>query len=169
MCGRGESNPQGPKPGGFSYLLRLSPPPPGMPARFGVWTIPSPCPEVSSGVRCCPSSLYTFPELAPGLARDSHLTGFPEFGQFYFASFLASTQVGLSPLRLPVPPRPHGDGNDRGSTIEAQGGRCKGRRLKGDRTGQRSIRLSRAYRAIYEIKGDIAAFVSVEDVSKHRY
>ena len=41
--------------------------------------------------------------------------------------------------------------------------------LKGDRAGQRSIRLSRAYRAIYEIKGDIAAFVSVEDVSKHRY
>ena len=41
--------------------------------------------------------------------------------------------------------------------------------LKGDRIGQRSIRLSRAYRAIYEIKGDIAAFVSIEEVSKHRY
>lgn len=41
--------------------------------------------------------------------------------------------------------------------------------LKGDRIGQRSIRLSRAYRAIYEIKGDTAAFVSVEEVSKHRY
>jgi len=35
--------------------------------------------------------------------------------------------------------------------------------------GQRSIRLSRAYRAIYEIQGDTAAFVSVEEVSKHRY
>jgi proteic killer suppression protein len=41
--------------------------------------------------------------------------------------------------------------------------------LKGDRIGQRSIRLSRAYRAIYEIQGDTAAFVSVEEVSKHRY
>lgn len=41
--------------------------------------------------------------------------------------------------------------------------------LKGDRIGQRSIRLSHAYRAIYEIKGDAAAFVSVEEVSKHRY
>jgi proteic killer suppression protein len=41
--------------------------------------------------------------------------------------------------------------------------------LKGDRIGQRSIRLSRAYRAIYEIKGDTAAFVSVEEVSKHRF
>ncbi len=41
--------------------------------------------------------------------------------------------------------------------------------LKGDRSGQRSIRLSRAYRAIYEIKEDTARFVSVEEVSKHEY
>ncbi len=61
-------------------------------------------------LRCCPSSLYTFPAgtFRPGLARDCHVTGFPEFGQFCIASFQASTQVSLSPLRLPVPPRPHG-------------------------------------------------------------
>ena len=41
--------------------------------------------------------------------------------------------------------------------------------LKGDRAGQRSIRLSRAYRAIYEIKADTAKFVSVEEVNKHDY
>lgn len=41
--------------------------------------------------------------------------------------------------------------------------------LKGDRTRQRSMRLSRAYRAIYEIKQDTAKFVSVEEVSKHDY
>jgi hypothetical protein len=41
-----------------------------------------------------------------GLARDRHLTGFPEFEQFCIAGFPASTQSGLSPLRLPVPPRP---------------------------------------------------------------
>ena len=41
--------------------------------------------------------------------------------------------------------------------------------LKGDRAGQRSIRLSRAYRAIYEIEQDVAQFVSVEEVSKHDY
>jgi proteic killer suppression protein len=41
--------------------------------------------------------------------------------------------------------------------------------LRGDRTGQRSIRLSRAYRAIYEVKQDTARFVSVEEVSKHAY
>jgi proteic killer suppression protein len=41
--------------------------------------------------------------------------------------------------------------------------------LQRDRFGQRSIRLSRAYRAIYELKGDTAAFVSIEEVSKHQY
>jgi len=41
--------------------------------------------------------------------------------------------------------------------------------LKGNRAGQRSIRLSRAYRAIYEIKKDTIEFVSVEEVSKHDY
>lgn len=41
--------------------------------------------------------------------------------------------------------------------------------LKGDRAGQRSIRLSRSYRAIYEVKKDTATFVSVEAVSKHEY
>lgn len=41
--------------------------------------------------------------------------------------------------------------------------------LKGDRAGQRSIRLSHAYRAIYEIKEGTARFVSVEQVSKHKY
>jgi proteic killer suppression protein len=35
--------------------------------------------------------------------------------------------------------------------------------------GERSIRLTRAYRAIYEIKQDTARFVSVEEVSKHEY
>jgi proteic killer suppression protein len=41
--------------------------------------------------------------------------------------------------------------------------------LKGDRFGQRSIRLSRSYRAIYEIKRDTVEFVSVEEVSHHEY
>jgi len=41
--------------------------------------------------------------------------------------------------------------------------------LKGDRSGQRSIRLSRAYRATYEIKQGTARFVSIKEVSKHEY
>ena len=63
-CGRRESNPHGPcGPTDFRTRLRLSPPSPKRrrhPVRFGVWTIPSPCPALTGG-RCCPSSLYTFP------------------------------------------------------------------------------------------------------------
>ena len=40
----------------------------------------------------------------------------------------------------------------------------------GKRLGQRSIRLSRAYRAIYRVcKDDSIEFVSVEEISKHAY
>ena len=42
--------------------------------------------------------------------------------------------------------------------------------LKGERRGQRSIRLSRSYRAIYEIRKDGSIeFVSIEEVTKHEY
>ena len=42
--------------------------------------------------------------------------------------------------------------------------------LKGPRAGQRSIRLSRGYRAIYIIKKDGSVeFVSVEEVNLHNY
>jgi len=41
--------------------------------------------------------------------------------------------------------------------------------LKGARKGQRSIRLNRAYRAIYVEVHGAAEFVRVEEVSKHRY
>jgi toxin HigB-1 len=41
--------------------------------------------------------------------------------------------------------------------------------LKGSRQGQRSIRLSRSYRAIYVIKKDSVEFVFVEEVHKHDY
>jgi len=41
--------------------------------------------------------------------------------------------------------------------------------LKGDRLGQRSIRLSRSYRAIYRIIKERVIFVLVEEVSHHVY
>ncbi len=42
--------------------------------------------------------------------------------------------------------------------------------LHGERHGQRSVRLSRSYRAVYVVKGQGAAeFVSIEEVSKHAY
>jgi proteic killer suppression protein len=42
--------------------------------------------------------------------------------------------------------------------------------LKGDRAGQRSIRLNKAYRAIYVIKADGSIeFVEILEVNKHEY
>ena len=41
--------------------------------------------------------------------------------------------------------------------------------LRGKRQGQRSIRLSRSYRAIYTIKKDSIEFVLIEEVNKHEY
>lgn len=42
--------------------------------------------------------------------------------------------------------------------------------LRGQRIGQRSIRLSRAYRAIYERRSDgTVDFVEIREVNKHDY
>ena len=42
--------------------------------------------------------------------------------------------------------------------------------LKGKRKGQRSIRLSKSYRAIYELlKDGSIEFVEVQEVNKHEY
>jgi len=42
--------------------------------------------------------------------------------------------------------------------------------LHGNRQGQRSIRLSRTYRAIYQMRKDgCIEFVSIEEISKHAY
>src|SRR5437870_4638026 len=80
--------------------------------RNGVWGLDYPftVPGLVPGVRCCPSSLYTFPASFSrawlGIAISQ---GSPNFEQFCIAGFPASTQVSrLSPMRLPIPPRPHG-------------------------------------------------------------
>lgn len=41
--------------------------------------------------------------------------------------------------------------------------------LKGARAGQRSIRLNDSYRAIYVIRKDEVEFVSVEEITNHKY
>jgi proteic killer suppression protein len=42
--------------------------------------------------------------------------------------------------------------------------------LHGERQGQRSIRLSRSYRAIYVVKSEgVAQFVLIEEITKHAY
>lgn len=41
--------------------------------------------------------------------------------------------------------------------------------LKGKRKGQRSIRLNKAYRAIYTVEHDRIEFVLIQEVNKHEY
>lgn len=41
--------------------------------------------------------------------------------------------------------------------------------LKGDRRGQRSIRLSIHYRAIYEIHENAPELIEIQEVTKHQY
>lgn len=41
--------------------------------------------------------------------------------------------------------------------------------LRGRREGQRSIRLNKAYRAIYVIKDGAISFVEIQEVNKHDY
>jgi len=94
---------------GFSCPLRLSPPPLDC---SKVWGLDYPFTVSRIGFRFSGAArLVSTPSrpFRPGLARDRHFTGFPDFGQFCIAGFPASTQVSrLSPMRLPIPPRPHG-------------------------------------------------------------
>jgi len=104
-CGRWELNPYGPlSPADFHAGCGFRRPDdaPWCSVRFAVWTIPSPSPRRFRGLRCCPSSLYTFPtEISVQAWLGIAISGFPEFGQFCIAGFPASTQVFLSPLRMP--------------------------------------------------------------------
>src|SRR5213593_1789455 len=106
QCGRRDSNPHE-RLSSTDFLTGYGFRRPGALAGFAVWTIPSPCPA-EPGLGAAPSSLYTFPAgtLRPGLARDRHVTGFPEFGQFCIAGFPASTQVSLKSAASAIPPRP---------------------------------------------------------------
>jgi hypothetical protein len=70
-----------------------------------VWTIPSPCPGFGPGVRCCPSSLYTFP--LPGLARDCHREVSPSLGSSASAVSRGALKAFKS-VASAIPPRPRG-------------------------------------------------------------
>jgi hypothetical protein len=122
-CGRWESNPHGLKPNGFSYHFGFHRHP------FGcLWSGLS-LHHASANRRVGAARLVSTPSPVlsrRSLARDRHFTGFPEFEQFYIAHFHASTQFCLSPLRLPIPPRPHHRGGYRSSLARRQGHRRVG-------------------------------------------
>jgi hypothetical protein len=98
------------RPNGFSYPATAFAAPANLAAGFGVWTIPSPCPDLAPGVRWCPSSLYTFPAVSSqawlGIAM---LQGSPTLSSSASpVSRRALKFIRLSPMRLPIPPRPPG-------------------------------------------------------------
>ena len=66
-------------------------------------------PPESPGIRCCPSSLYTFP--AGVLLRawlGIAISGFPEFEQFCIAGFPSEHSSFLKSAASAIPPRPRG-------------------------------------------------------------
>ena len=104
-CGRGDLNPHRPcGPADFHAGCGFRRPDTGAVAlasglRSGLSLHPTP---LLLGLRCCPSSLYTFPaNISVRAWLGIAIAGFPEFGQFCIAGFPACTQVALSPLRMP--------------------------------------------------------------------
>jgi hypothetical protein len=97
---------------GFSYRLRLSPPGRSLSERArpvcGL-DYPFTVPRKDPGLRCCPSSLYTFP--AGGSLRawlGIAISGSPEFGQFCIAGFPDEHSSFLKSVASAISPRPRG-------------------------------------------------------------
>ena len=117
---------------GFSCPLRLSPP-----RRRRVWGLDYPF-ALANRLRRCPSSLYTFPPDSPaGLARDCHLTGFPEFGQFYVPGFPERTQVDQVRRVYRFRHARCADSAATNGIIQAPGAALRERRLNGQRVARR--------------------------------
>src|SRR4051812_7458427 len=107
-CGRRDLNPHGPcGPTDFHTRLRLSPP---LAFYLGLGSGLSLHQSGNlSGFRCCPSSLYTFPAVSGrawlGIAISQ---GSPTLSSSAPpVSRRALKFFRLSPMRLPIPPRPH--------------------------------------------------------------
>lgn len=79
-----------------------------------------------------------------------NLSSIPDYVQIKFASWIESIRENGIEITRKVP----------GYHDEP---------LKGERAGQRSIRLNRSYRAIYIIKEGVIHFIEVIEVNKHDY
>src|SRR5436190_11329541 len=103
-CGRRELNPHGPfKPCGFSCRLRLSPPgcrnASASRLRSGLSLHP---PPEEPELRCCPSSLYTFPVRASsGLGSGLPFEVSPNLSSSASPVSRRALKFSLSPLRMP--------------------------------------------------------------------
>jgi hypothetical protein len=108
-CGRRDLNPHGPcGPTDFHTLLRLSPPPTAFAMGFGVWTIPSPCPDLAPGVRCCPSSLYTFlASFSRAWLGIAMLQGSPNLSSSASPVSRRALKFALKSGAYAISPRPH--------------------------------------------------------------
>jgi hypothetical protein len=107
-CGRRDLNPHSPC-GKTDFLTRLRLSPPLHLRRVWGLDYPFTVPGFGSGVRCCPSSLYTFPAVSGrawlGIAM---LQGSPNLSSSTSPVSRRALKFHLSPLRLPISPRPHG-------------------------------------------------------------
>ena len=108
MVRAGGLEPPRAKPDGFSYPPRLSPPRRFQRVRGLDYPFTLPCQSQGLGA----ARLVSTPSRPrwPGLARDCHLTGFPEFEQFYVAGFPARTHMMFKSVASTISPRPHGAG-----------------------------------------------------------
>ena len=108
-------NPHGLAPGGFSYPLQLSLPSPlarftARERRFGVWAIPSPYCRTCLQLRCCPSSLYTFPagsDFGRAWLGIAMLQVSPTLSSSTSAVSRTSTQLWFESTASAIPPRSH--------------------------------------------------------------
>jgi hypothetical protein len=100
-CGRPELNRHGVSPDGFSYPLRLSPPP--LPSVCGLDYPFAVAVEALGAAR-----LVSTPSRFTGLGSGLPLKVSPSLSSSTSQVSLERTQIfSLSPLRLPIPPRPH--------------------------------------------------------------
>ena len=98
------------RPNGFSYPSTAFAAPAFLPQGLGSGLSLHHVPDTFPVFRCCPSSLYTFPAVSGrawlGIAM---LQGSPTLSSSAPpVSRRALKFFRLSPMRLPIPPRPHG-------------------------------------------------------------
>src|SRR5437016_3884561 len=149
-CGRRDLNPHRPcGPTDFLTATAFAAPQRGACRRFVVWTIPSPFPRNSRGAGA--ARLVSTPSRRsyPGLARDCHFEGSPTLSSSASPVSQASTQfLELSPVRLPIPPRPRDPFN-----LTACSDSLAPRLCRAAPAGRMALRLRRFLLRLHDVDG----------------